>query len=337
MAPYLSPVQEGLTGEAAADDLETLLQLVHLYMTEPRADGSAVESYISQVRPFFSAPLDVPGLASDVTLANARYGSDNLWYTFPRVDELDAFDVDLALDFYLDRFGDASDFVFVLAGDFDTTVVESLVASYLGTLPATGRDDGYVDRQPDAPAGVISETVEVGSDQQGSVAILLTGLLDATNDERIHARLLELIVTSRLRDRLREALSATYSPQVFIDTYDAPDPIIETYIQVSGDPGRLGEISTETVQVLGDLAAAGPTAAELASAQEQLTTEYELVSNEFWVDTLIFYALHPDESLVDVAGRIDAVSATTTSDIRVLAAAAWPSGEYIEVRQVPEP
>ena len=97
------------------------------------------------------------------------------------------------------------------------------------------------------------------------------------------------------------------------------------------------EISAETLGVLNDLATDGPTATELASAQEQLSTEYELVSNEFWVDTLIFYALHPDESLVDVAGRIEAVFATTTSDIRVLAATAWPPNEYIEVRQVPAP
>ena len=337
LAPYLSPVQEGLTGEAATEDLETLLQLVHLFMTEPRADGSAVESYISQVRPFFSAPLEVPGLASDVTLANARYGVDNLWYTFPRVEELDTFDVDLALDFYRDRFGDASDFVFVLSGDFDSAEVEPLVAAYLGTLPGSGREDAFVDRQPDPPDGVISETVAVGSDPQGNVSILLTGVLEASNDERIHARLLELIATTRLRDRLREALSATYSPQILVDTYDAPDEIIETYIQVSGDPERLAEISAETLGVLNDLATDGPTATELASAQEQLSTEYELVSNEFWVDTLIFYALNPDESLVDVAGRIEAVFATTTSDIRVLAATAWPPNEYIEVRQVPAP
>ncbi len=333
--PYISPVEEGFNGEAATEDVETLLQLVHLLMTEPRADGSAVESYISRVRPFFAAPLEVPGLASDYVLAEARYGADNLWYTFPRVEELDAYDVDTALDVYRDRFGDVSDFVFVLSGDFTIEAVEPLVASYIGTLPGSGRDDGYVDRQPDPPAGAIVETIEVGSDPQGSVLMLHTGVLDATFEDRVHARLLELIASTRLRDRIREALSATYSPSIFMETYDAPDPLIETYIQVSGDPERLEEISVETIRVLESLATDGPTEAELTAAQEQLTNEFSLVSNEFWVDTLLFYAMHPEESLEDVGRRITVVRETTTNDLRRLAAIAWPSGTYIEVRQVP--
>jgi len=336
LVPYMTPVEEGMTGQVATEDLETLLQLVYLYMTAPRADGSAVEGYLSQVRPFFSAPLEVPGLAASVTLANLRYGVGNIWHGIPTVEELDAFDVDVALDTYRDRFGDASDFVFVLAGDFNPAAIEPLVASYLGTLPGSDREDGYVDRQPDPPPGAIVETIAVGTDPQGSITMLLTGGLDATPEDRIHSRLLELIVSARLRDRLREALSATYSPQISIDTYDAPDELIETFIEVSGDPERLGEISAETLGVLRDLAVNGPSAADLVAAQEQLRSEYELVSNEFWVDTLVFYGLHPDESLTDVAGRISVVRETTAEDIRRLAAIAWPEGEYLEVRQVPE-
>jgi zinc protease len=248
---------------------------------------------------------------------------------------LDAFDVAAALAVYRDRFGDAGDFVFVLAGDFNPDDVVDLVAGYLGTLPATGRADGFVDRQPDPPQGAVVETVHAGTDEQAAVSFLVTGALDAGSEDRIHAQLLQLVLDTRLRNRLREALSATYSPQVEVSTTDEPDALIETYIEVSGSPDRLDEISQETVAVLRDLAANGPTEAELATARQQLTRQFEFVSNEFWIETLLFYANHPDESLDDVGRRIATVEETTTADLQDLAAIAFPDGRYVEVRQLP--
>ena len=336
VSPFIGPTTEGIFGRSASEELETMLQLAHLTMTAPRADGGAVESFLGEVRPFAASPGTVAGLAAGVALAEARYGEDNPWYAaLPRIEELDAFDVAAALAVYRDRFGDAGDFVFVLAGDFNPDDVVDLVAGYLGTLPATGRADGFVDRQPDPPQGAVVETVHAGTDEQAAVSFLVTGALDAGSEDRIHAQLLQLVLDTRLRNRLREALSATYSPQVEVSTTDEPDALIETYIEVSGSPDRLDEISQETVAVLRDLAANGPTEAELATARQQLTRQFEFVSNEFWIETLLFYANHPDESLDDVGRRIATVEETTTADLQDLAAIAFPDGRYVEVRQLP--
>ncbi len=332
---WLTDVEERMSGEAATEDLETLLQLIHLYVTQPRADETVAENFIGQIRPYFVAPLEIPGLASDVVSARARYGADNAWYAPPDVGELDTFDLTVALDAYRDRFGDVTDFNFVFAGDFSTADVEALMAAYIGTLPGSGRTDGAVDRQPDPPSGAVVETIEVGSDPQGAVKMVFTGELDATFEELAHVRLLELVVSTRLRDRIREALSATYSPSVTLSTYDSPDDIIETRIWIPGDPEHLDEISVETLAVLEALATEGPTEDELDVAKTQLVTDYQLVSNEFFVETLLYYASHPDESMGEINWRIAMVGATNVDDLLRVAATAWPSGQYIEVRQVP--
>ncbi len=149
-------------------------------------------------------------------------------------------------------------------------------------------------------------------------------------------RLLELVAESRLRNRLREALAATYSPFVSVEFFDRPANLIETYISIGGDPDRLEEISSETEQVLVDIRSSGPTADELATAQEQLTREYELVSNPFWVETMLFYAEYPNEDPADVFRRISIVADTTSDDLLEIATIAWPPGQYIEVLLVPE-
>ena len=42
LTPFIDVTAEGMFGQAATEDLETLFQLIHLTMTEPRADDAAV-------------------------------------------------------------------------------------------------------------------------------------------------------------------------------------------------------------------------------------------------------------------------------------------------------
>ena len=276
------------------------------------------------------------GVALTRALFAARYGEDNDYYRlFPPLAELDDFDADAALAAFVDRFGDAGDFTFVLVGDFDLRTAEELAAAYLGTLPGTDRIDTPADHQPDPPPGVITAEVEAGRDPQGAVTFLFTAALDATVEDEVHARLLELVLATRVRDRLREALAATYSPIVTVDLVESPDELVETFIQISGDPARLDEVSRETVLVLEDVVAAGPDEGELAAARQQLIREYELFSNELWAELLVFYEAHPERSITEVFRRIDVVGETTADDLRSLAAIALPTGRYIEVRQRP--
>jgi zinc protease len=334
--PFIADVEEGFFGDAAAEDLETLFQLVHLTMTDPRGDQTAVDTYVGQVAPFAADPGAIPGLATNQALFESRYGADNPYYSvLPSVEDLETFDLEAGMDVFRDRFGDAGDFVFVFVGDFSVREGERLAAAYVGTLPATGREDGYVDRQPDPPEGAVTTTVRAGEDQQAAVTFLVTGELEATPEDRVYARLLELVLTNRLRDRLREALAATYSPIVSVGLVDRPDALIETFIQISGDPERLDEISTETLAALEDLAANGPTGAELTTARQQLLREFELFSNELWVEFLLFYARHPEESVLDIFERTDVVSEAAIGDVQALAQIALPVGQYIEVRQLP--
>jgi zinc protease len=334
--PYIADVEEGFFGDAATDDLETLLQIVHLTMTEPRGDQFAVDTYVGQVAPFAAEPEAIPGLAANVALLEARYGADNPYYSaVPRLDELEAFDLDAGMEIFRDRFGDAGDFVFVLVGDFSLREGERLAASYLGTLPASGRDDGYVDRQPEPPPGTVQRIVRAGEDDQAAVTFLLTGEHRAAAEDRVYVRLLELVATTRLRDRLREALAATYAPIVTVSIADDPDALIETFIQISGSPDRLDEISQETLMVLADLASRGPTEAELGTARQQVLREFELISNELWVEALLSVARRPTESAVDLFERSEVAAAATPADVQRIARIALPEGRHIEVRQLP--
>ncbi len=335
VGPVIDETRDALFGQAASDDVETLFQLIHLYMTEPRLEPAAVDAVLNEVRPFAAAPETVPELALILELIDIRFAGDHRYRLVPRLADIDRFDPDRALRRYRERYANASDFVFVFSGDFSPARMEDLARRYLGTLPGTGVIETWADHQPSPPDGIVRQEVRAGQGELAAVALLFGVETPIGPQQRVEVRLLESIVTQRLTERIREQLSATYSPLVSVEAADEPDELIEVYIQVSADPGRLDEVSAAVLADLADLRADGPTADQLAIAKEQVLRSYELVSNEFWIETWLFYAERPGEDVEELFERFDRVEATGIGDIRDLVGEVAPGDRYVEVRLLP--
>ncbi|HSP28705.1 MAG TPA: insulinase family protein, partial [Ilumatobacteraceae bacterium] len=148
---------EGMYGNAATSDLETLFQLIHLAMTQPRIDPIALEQYLDDELAIASDPSIDPAYAEFKTLLDARY--DDPRFLLPTVDSLNSVTADDIDRVYRDRFGDAADFSFGFSGDFDLVEVIELSRRYLATLPSTGRVESVDFVEPAPPAGVVVEQV----------------------------------------------------------------------------------------------------------------------------------------------------------------------------------
>ena len=48
VSPRLGPISETLSGQCSAVDIETMLQLTHLYFTQPRKDDDLFKSFVSK-------------------------------------------------------------------------------------------------------------------------------------------------------------------------------------------------------------------------------------------------------------------------------------------------
>jgi zinc protease len=227
--------------------------------------------------------------------------------------------------------------VFAFVGDFETSVLTDLAARYIGTLPGSGRPEDFVDHQPLPPREVQVTTVAAGAGDQGQVGLFFTNALQPDLDRRLTARALELILTARLRERVREQLSATYSITSGIDLQREPDAFAEAFVMSTGDPDGLDLIVAEVMAELESLQAVGPSEAELATALEQLRDDLELVDNPTLATALITAHLYPDEPVRQLVDRYERVDAVTTEAVRTLAEAVFDLEQRIEVRQVPRP
>ncbi|HEX6221327.1 MAG TPA: insulinase family protein [Acidimicrobiia bacterium] len=333
--PWITETRQGLEANASAEDIETMFQLIHLTMAQPRFDQTAVDAVLDEMGTLNASRADVPDLLFEEALNELYYGDDPRYFVIPSPEDLGEFDVEVAEGLFDERFGNPADFAFAFVGDFDTATMTEMAASYIGTLPGSAPASGYVDHQPLPPREVQVRTVEAGVGEQGRVGMFFTNEFEGDLSDRLAARLVELILTARLRERVREELSAAYSIEAGIDLQRDPDPFAEAFIVSSGDPGGLDLIAGEIVADLESLQNEGPTDEEFSTAIEQLRDELELLDNRTLAAALITNHLYPDQPVAEVADRYQMVDDLTPGQVQSLASIAFELSQRIEVRLVP--
>ena len=326
---------EGLSGSAATTDMETLFQLIHLLMTEPRVDPVALEQYIDNELPLAEDPSINPNYARFKLLTETRYTDPR--YQLLSVDDLESVEPAQVEAVFRDRFGDASDWAFSFNGDFDISEAAELTRVYLGTLPATGRVESVDFAEPLPPAGAIVDTTQAGEGDQASVTFLFTG--DGTIERRddVVARLLQQVITARLTDVIREELGESYSPFAAIELTGGATPLAETFLSVSTGPDRVQDVSVAVLEQVADLRANGVTDVEYAAAISTVGNELELFSNEQLNDEILNVLTDPagNPSLADFENQAELINSISQGDLDDSIDRWLPVADYIEIWVLP--
>jgi zinc protease len=332
----IGPYTENLSGRAATPDLEVLFQLVHLLMTQPRVDQVALDNVASTYRPLVEDPASDQGIAGFVALYEERYGDEVRLQYIPSPEEFATLDAAGVERVWRDRFGDVSDWVFAFSGDFDEDEFVDLARRYVGTLPGTGRDEDFVDVESPPPAGIVERTVEAGTGAQGALNVLYTvpvGSIDPLDVAA--AAVVTQLLTTRLTDDIREALGESYSPFASVAIYGDPDPVVETYVSVTGAPDRIGSIAGFVQDNVGALRADGPSQAEFDTAVGQVQRDIELYSDAQLVDEILSAEVEGIVELEDFADQGLALNELTIDDVRRFVADYLPAEQYIQITVLP--
>jgi zinc protease len=287
VAPYVSDTDEGFNGMASPADLETLFQLIHLYVTAPRVDAGALAAFQNQQRAFLANRGATPGGAFQDTLVQALYRGDPR-RAVPTVAQVDALTPDALLRLYRERFADVSDMTFTFVGNFEVDRLTRLAQQYLGTLPGGGRDDQYRDVYADVTPGVVSKSVYKGVAPQSQVALIYHGPFQYNRENRQRLAALEDVLSMRLREKIREELSGVYGVQVQSSASARPDTSYQFVVVFVTDPQRVDELTAAVQAEIRAVQESGPTAEQVATVQAQQRRERQtsLEQNSFWVDAL---------------------------------------------------
>lgn len=278
-SPFIGELEEGLSGGSSRKDLETLFQLIYLRFTQPRADATAFNALVAQIKPLLANQTASPQFAFSEALTMAKYQNHlrRRQLTPAMIDELN---LDKSLAFYKDRFADASDFTFVFVGSFDLPSIKPLIERYLGALPSLRRKETWKDVGVRLPAGLIEKRVEKGIEPKSQTAIVFSGPFEYDQTNLATMRAMAEILQTRLLETIREELGGTYSINVSPNYQKLPHPEYSITIGFGSDPQRTDDLVKRVLQEIELFKTNGPTEKQVRDEKEALLRQFETSSQQ---------------------------------------------------------
>ena len=286
--PYIGELKEGFSGNASPRYLETLLQLTHLYFTEPRMDSTAFQSYITKNKAIYQNLLSNPQYYYQDKRAQILSQGSPRGGGFPTAGDWDKVKLDEVYEIYHDRFTDASDFTFFFVGNFAVDSIKPLLATYLGSLPDTERSERWQDTGVRPPDGVVEEAVFKGSDPKSMTNLTFTGEMAYDREEAFQLNALIQALNIKLTEEIREKMSGVYGISARTNASKYPYEHYSINIGFPSAPENVDTLTQAVYEEIRKLQANGPTATDLQKVKETLRREMEtsLRENGYWLQAL---------------------------------------------------
>ncbi|KPK81832.1 MAG: hypothetical protein AMS25_04705 [Gemmatimonas sp. SM23_52] len=336
LSPFIASLSEGFAGSVSPADVETLFQLIYLYFTAPRRDEEAYLSFKSRIQASLANrgadPVTAFRDTLRVTLTQYHYRTRP-----PTVELYEEMDLDKSFDFYRDRFADASDFTFVFVGSFQADSLKPLIQTYLGGLPAWGREESWRDEGIKPPTGIIRKVVYRGIEPKSQTQIAFTGPFEWTRDNRYALRSLADVMRIRLREVLREDLGGTYGVGVSAIPTRDPREAYEIRISFGTAPERLEELTEVVFQQIDSLQQFGPSQEDIDKVKEMHRRQYEenLRENNFWLGQLVTHDQYGHD-LRDILTYGRLIDQLTADKVQEAASLYLRTDNYVQVSLYPE-
>ena len=330
VSPFIGELFEGFSGNASPEDMETLFQLITLYATQPRLDQAVFDRYQARQQSIAEInavqPDSVLFDTARTVLAQEHFRRRPL--TIGLLEELSK---ERAEAVYADRFSDLGDATFVFVGAFDWGNLRSLSATYLASLPTTGRAEDWVDHDIDPPSGVEDHVVHSGIEPRSNTVLAFAGDMDWSREEALAFNVAGEMLGIRLRERVREQLGGTYFIGVNAGSSTLPDTEYLASVIFGSDPTRVEELFEE-VLVEVEWIREGGEQSYLDTVKEQLRTsrQEDLRENGFWVGQ-IRAVLQRGEAFTEILGFDEILEALTLDDMAATAQRHFTPDMYVRV------
>ncbi len=333
---YVSGIREGMRGNTTPKDLESLMQLIHLYFTKLNKDPEAFQSYIKKQKAFLGNILSNPRFYYQVEFGKFLNEGNPRYFGFPTPERLDNTNYDLAYETYKERFANAGDFNFYFVGNIDEEVFLSLLETYLGSLPGTDTREEYVVHPFRPKSGSHEFSVKKGKDPKSNVSLMFQGPTDHTSEEAFAMRILGEILSIKLIEKLREEESGVYGVGASGSIQKIPYGWYSLSIRFPCGPENVERLTMDALKEVNDIVENGPTDKDLQKVKEAqlLKRKEDLKTNKFWLSSLesADYQGKDINKIMEFESKVDAL---TAEDIQKVAQKYLTKG-YINSVQMPE-
>ena len=286
--PSIDLRTENFSGSSTPADFETMLQLIYLYLTQPRSDKEMFESYISRLKSELKNYEANPKVAFVDTIHNTLY---NKHVRAQRIkpEMLDLVNYELAMDMYKKRFLNADEFIFTFVGNINPDSVQSLIEKYLGALPKQKQKETFVDVKMYPVKGIIEKSFERKMEtEKSSIFINYTGVCDYSLENRIKMDMLSQIMDIIYIEKIREDEGGTYGVKVRGSVSKYPFENFNLQISFDTNTALKDKLLEIVYQEINQIMENGPSQTNLYKVKEFMLKKIkeQKAENAYWLSVM---------------------------------------------------
>ena len=336
LAPSITSEGQRITGTSSVKDLETMLQLAHLYFTAPRKDSMAFEGMMNRNLSLLKNRNASSKVVYNDSLSATLY-DHNVRMAPVTVEIAKKADYNRIFEIYRERFSDASNFKTVFIGKVDMAQLRPLLCQYLATLPSTHKAEKS--NKANVPQIVKkNEVVKFVHKQEtplANVSVFYTANVPFSPKNDLVLDMLTRVLQIAYTDSVREEKGGTYGVGVSFNLEKEDNPNALLRISYKSDPKRYEELNPVIYKQLLNIADHGPVASRMDKVKKYLKKQYGqmAITNDYW-SYVIWHQLDDDADFdKDYCKMVDNL---TASDVQKMAKELLKQNHRVEVTMLSE-
>jgi zinc protease len=328
----IAETTEGITCSSTPKDFETMMQLLYLRMANPRFDKAAHNSIIARYSALIgNMEKDPNKMKSDsISLITTGYSKRTPVLSKENISKITIEDIQ---KIYTDRFNGADEFTFFIVGNIEQEAVIPMVEKYLGSLPARGRTETWIDRKVEQPDGRITREISFPlTIPKSTVFLSFEKDLKYSPYYSLGLSVINGILDLVYIEKVREDEGGTYSVSVSLSNTKRPSERGEGNIMFDCDPERAVELRSIIYKELDNIVKKGPDQENLDKAVTNIlkNREEDKLHNAYWSSTLSRYYSY-GINFDDPANYENILKSFTVKDIKKIAGKMFKKADVVDL------
>ena len=314
----IEALTQGIYGSSSTSDLSSLLAVINLEFSSPRADANVLERIKQRAKDELAKEQNLPEYKFSTEFSKFFY-ENNKRVAPIEMAQIDALKLNELKEIIKDKFTNAASYTFVIIGDTDEERLLPLIKKYIATLPKLDEAEEFKDDGVRSIKGQHTFKREYQTSKRSDVSVDIVNF-DAkySFEGAIRLRALSEILKTALREQIREDKGQTYGFSLNTKLARYPFEHSDMLISFTCDPANTDKIITEIKQIIASIKSSGAISLkhlEDYKAQSKISIKKEFEKPDFWLRTIISNKIY-NTPLYTTDEYIKAVDAVNNDDIK---------------------
>jgi zinc protease len=317
--PAFGSNSDGMSGSSSVKDVESMMQLMYLYFTDPRVDSSLFKSFVQKNKAQLAFLSANPQVVFVDSFYNALYHNSPLApIAVPKAEYFDQLNLDRIMEIYKERFGDASGMHFTFVGSISEDSIRPLLEKYIASLPATSKAFHFTDNKLRPAEGKVNVNVNKGKEQKALILAVYSGEVPYSEELELKADAISEILNIRIIEELREKIQGIYGGGTQAQFEKIPYSHYTFFLQLPCGPEKVDTLLFAANEEIQNLIKNGPSKENLEKVKQQWKEQHKVnvKENGTWLTELqnIYFVGQNPDYFINYEKYVDALTQKDIQD-----------------------